>query len=141
MSNHALEINYGTYINMIQSVTGHKYISQYCSCCFRLKTIFFSFDVATKDTATFGYTGGHLQVAKTWNSFYHPMQGTYNYARELEIRAQIGSHMIPIYPIRSASETFYQLKKALGIHSSPFHSVSISAEQYINNHFIIRIRL
>jgi hypothetical protein len=65
------------------------------------------------------------------------MQGAYNYDRELEIRAQIGSHMIPVYPIRSASETFYQLEKALGIHSSPFHSVSMSFEQYINNHFIV----
>jgi hypothetical protein len=29
------------------------------------------------------------KLLKAWNSFYHPMQGAYNYDRELEIRAQI----------------------------------------------------
>ena len=37
------------------------------------------------------------------------------------------------------AETFYQLKKALGIHGSAFHSVAITAEQYRNDHFIIGV--
>ena len=37
------------------------------------------------------------------------------------------------------AETFYQLKKALGIHGSSYHSVAISAEQYRNDHVIIGV--
>jgi hypothetical protein len=37
------------------------------------------------------------------------------------------------------AETFYQLKKALGIHGSAFHSVAITDEQYRNDHFIIGV--
>ncbi len=37
------------------------------------------------------------------------------------------------------AETFYQLKKALGIHGSAYHSVSITDEQYRNDHFIIGV--
>jgi hypothetical protein len=79
MSNHALEINYSTYINMIQSVAGANILVNIARAVSRLKTIFFSFDVSTKNTDTYGYSTGHLQVAKAWNSFYHPMQGTYSY--------------------------------------------------------------
>ena len=57
----------------------------------------------------------------------------------LEYRVQIGSKAIPVYPIRSLAEAFYQLKKALGIHASPFHSVSIDMEKYMNNHHIVGI--
>jgi hypothetical protein len=69
------------------------------------------------------------------------MQVTYTKDRELEIRAQIGSHMIPVYPIRSASETFYQTQEALGIHSSPFTLYQCRMSSILNNHFIARIRL
>ena len=37
----------------------------------------------------------------------------------------------------SASETMYQLKKALGIHGSAFHSISPTYKQYICDHFIV----
>jgi hypothetical protein len=47
--------------------------------------------------------------------------------------------MFPEYPVRSLAETFYQLKKSLGIHGSAFHSISITPEQYRNDHFIIGI--
>jgi hypothetical protein len=45
--------------------------------------------------------------------------------------------MFPEYPCGSISETFYQLKKALGIAGSAFHSVALTPEQYRNDHFII----
>ena len=63
----------------------------------------------------------------------------YNFNKELEFQVQIGSKMIPEYPIRSLSETYSQLKKALGIHSSPWHSISPSYQQYMKDHFIIGI--
>ena len=65
--------------------------------------------------------------------------GGYDYAKELQWQLQIGSKMFPEYPARSLAETFYQLKKSLGIHGSAFHSVAISPIQYRNNHFIIGV--
>jgi hypothetical protein len=47
--------------------------------------------------------------------------------------------MFPEMPVRSLAETFYQLKKALGIHGSAFHSLSITPDQYKTDHFIIGI--
>jgi hypothetical protein len=65
--------------------------------------------------------------------------GAYNYLKELQWQLQIGSKMYPEFPCGSLSETFYQLKKALGIVGSAFHSVAINAEQYRNDKFIIGI--
>ena len=65
--------------------------------------------------------------------------GEYDYDRELQWQLQIGSKMFPEYPCRSMAETFYQLKKALGILGSALHSVDISDEQYRNDHFIIGV--
>ena len=65
--------------------------------------------------------------------------GAYGYNKELQWQLQIGSKMFPEYPCRSMAETFYQLKKALGIHGSAFHSVAITDDQYMNDHFIIGV--
>ena len=72
------------------------------------------------------------------------MRGTYNFDEELEYQLQIGGKLIPEYPVRSKSQAFYELKKALGIHGSAFHSISpcgppLAGERYIDNHFIIGI--
>jgi hypothetical protein len=37
------------------------------------------------------------------------------------------------------AQTFYQLKKALGIHGSAFHSLAITNKQYMNDHFVIGV--
>ena len=47
--------------------------------------------------------------------------------------------MFPEYPCTSMAQTFYQLKTALGIHGSAFHSLAINNEQYMNDHFIIGV--
>ena len=85
-------------------------------------------------------------VHKNVYTFLHPMSGDnftvaagYNYAKELRWQIQIGSKMFSEYPVRSLAETFYQLKKALWIHGSAYHSLSITPEQYRTCHFIIRI--
>ena len=54
--------------------------------------------------------------AKEVNNFYHPMGGAYDKAKELSFEMQIGSKKYPGYPIQSASESFYQLRKSLGVH-------------------------
>ena len=68
----------------------------------RLKTVFFNFDI-DHTNVTNEVTG----ISKDWNSFQHPMQGTYNFNQELEFQVQIGSKMYPEYPCRSLSQAFY----------------------------------
>eukprot|EP00971_Amphidinium_carterae_P265695 5270966-Amphidinium_carterae.1 len=67
------------------------------------------------------------------------MDGTYDFTQELEIEIQLGSNRYPIYPIRSAAEAYYQLKKTIGIHGSAHHAISISKSEYLNNKFLIGI--
>ena len=67
----------------------------------------------------------------------HPMIGDYSFGNELQFSLQIGSKRFPEYPMMSAGESYYQLKKALGIHGSAFHSISPTYKQYICDHFIV----
>ena len=63
----------------------------------------------------------------------------YNQAGEFEFQIQIGSKRMPETPIRSHTEAYYQLKKCLGIQSSPVHSLDISAVEYRHSKFIFGI--
>ena len=84
---------------------------------------------------------------KEFNQFWHPMSsatgagnaGNYDSTKEIECQVQIGSKLYPEYPLRSVSETFSQLKKTMGIHQSPFHSLDIDGAQYRDYKFIIGI--
>jgi hypothetical protein len=62
-----------------------------------------------------------------------------DYAKELQWQLQIRCKMFPEYPCTSMAQTFYQLKKALGIHGSAFHSLAITNKQYMNDHFVIGV--
>ena len=64
---------------------------------------------------------------------------TYDSNREVEWQVQIASKMFPEYPCKSQAQSFYELRKALGIASSPFHNISATPRQYINVHFICAI--
>ena len=83
--------------------------------------------------------GGQNLVARDFNTFYHPMQGTYDFSQEVEYQLQIGGKVIPEYPVRSLSQAFYELKKALGIHGSAYHSIAPYFKMYCDNHFIIGV--
>ena len=65
--------------------------------------------------------------------------GVYDSEKEMEIQVQIGSKLYPEYPIRSVSESFSQLKKTMGIHTSPFHSLNMDGAQYREYKFISAI--
>ena len=56
---------------------------------------------------------------------------------EFETQIQIGSKKYPETEMRSHAEAYYQLKKCLGIQSSPVHSFDISASEYRNSKFIM----
>ena len=53
---------------------------------------------------------------------------------------QIGSKLIPDYPLRSSSEAFYFLRKALNTDSvfpSHIHSVNIYCREYVDYRFVM----
>ena len=62
-----------------------------------------------------------------------------DFTKEIEYQVQIGSKQIPEYACRSLSAAHSELKKALGILGSPWHSISPSFQQYWKDHFIIGI--
>ena len=105
LSGKSLPINYSTYISILQSCAFPMNVSV-TRAVSRLKTVFFNFD-GDHSTVTNAVTG----VYKDWNSFQHPMQGTYSFNQEMEFQVQIGSKMFPEYPCRSLSQAFYELKK------------------------------
>ena len=94
----------------------------------------------------FNFDGDHTNVTNSltgiyrdWYRFKHPMQGTYNFNNELAFQVQIGSKMYPECPCRSLSQALYELRKALGIASSAYHSISPTRGQYLGDHFIAGI--
>ena len=78
-------------------------------------------------------------IYKDWNSFQHPMGIQYDYSKELQYQVQIGSKMFPEYPCSSVAQAFYELKKALGIASSSYHSISPTRLQYQSTHYIVGV--
>jgi hypothetical protein len=139
LSGKPLPINYGSYITQFQTLTSGDFAVSVTRAVSRLKSVFINFDQGRNDTSEAGL------FHRNFNTFMGPMfggdyiGGEYDYDKELQWQLQIGSKMFPEYPCRSMAETFYQLKKALGIHGSAFHSVAITDEQYRNDHFIIGV--
>jgi hypothetical protein len=103
-----------------------------------MKSIFLSLD---KDFA--GTRKNHYN--KKFNNFWSPLVGngatavlTHSSANEIKhLQVQIGSKLFPEYPIKSHSEAFYSLRKALGIHANNLHSIDIDGNSYRNNKFIV----
>ena len=131
-----LPISYNTYVTQSQAISGQDVAINVSRAISRLKSVFVSF-----------HKSSHTHAAtKEFNNFEHPMHATminntssYNKGYELEFQLQIGSKLFPEYPIHSLSESFAQLKKAVGILGSNFHSVSITPLQYRNSHFVLGI--
>ena len=146
LSGKSLPINYNTYVSQTQQMVGQNLSINVTRALTRLKSIFINMD---KTRANEGNQVGNLHTIKTFNDFFHSMSGSlaaaaatpgiYDPAREMEFQFQIGSKLYPEYPIRSSSEAFYQLRKTLGIHTSSFHNVDISPQQWINNKFMVAI--
>ena len=57
----------------------------------------------------------------------------------ISLQLRLGAFLIPQYPIRSHSECFYSLRKALGIQANSLHSVDIEGNEYRNNKFIVAL--
>ena len=134
LSGKSLPINYSTYITVLQAIqpSSQNALINLTRAVSRLKTVFITFDNPLSTDK-----GNRAMVQKDFNNFISSFvssasgvsgQGgwgqAYNWAIELKYQIEIGSKWLPEYPCRSASQAFYELKKALGIHGSTFHSIS-----------------
>ena len=139
LSGKALPINYGTYVIQFQTLSSHDFAVSVTRAVSRLKSVFIDFAGGRNDASDKGL------FHRNFNTFMGPMYGgdyvggEYNFDKDLQWQLQIGSKNLPAYPCTSMAQTFYQLKKALGIHGSAFHSLAITDEQYRNDHFIIGV--
>ena len=137
----SLNIQYGTYITMLQMIAGGSVSVNASRAVSRLKAICCSFDDSYAPSAAAKVAFPYTLVKKNWNSFYHPMADgrKYDFKKELEYQIQIGSKQIPEYPCRGISQSHSELKKALGILGSPWHSISPSFSQYCKDKYIIGV--
>ena len=55
---------------------------------------------------------------------------------EVEMQLQVGNKLFPEYPVRSLQESFYQLRKCMGVETSNFHSLDIKPLEYRNHKFV-----
>jgi len=136
MSGKSLPINYNTYITQSQSVTGKDLAINISRAVTRLKSIFVTLKT---NTLVGGSAANENLINKDWNGFYNPMRGTFDHDLELEWQVQIGSKLFPEYPVKCTAETASQLRKCMGIHTSTFHSFSITPQQFVNLHSILGI--
>ena len=103
----------------------------------RLKSVFVTLDKVVSGEND--YLG-----RKRWNTFYSPMHtfsngssNIFHQSGEFETQLQIGSKLIPEYPIRSHAESYYQLRKTLGHQSSNIHNFDINSHEYRDHKMII----
>ena len=55
------------------------------------------------------------------------------------LQLQIGSKLLPEYPIRSHAECFYNLRKILGVQANSLRAIDITGDSYRSNRFICGI--
>jgi hypothetical protein len=141
-----LNIVYNTYISNIQTVVAPDTQINVSRSLTRLRSVFLSLERNFK-TAANADTVRSIWYNKHWNNFYSPMAQdtvtkilTHNQDNEItSLQLQVGSFLIPQYPIRSHSECFYSLRKALGVQSNTIATVDIDGNSYRNNKFIVGI--
>ena len=153
LSGRSLPINYNTWVSQLQTIVGKMPTINVTRALTRLKSVFVTLDknfVASDNSAT-----PRTQFfRKQWNDFYSPasldtigglnngnFSGSFVFRQssEFEFQLQIGSKLFPEYPIRSHSEAYYQLQKALGIQSSNLHNFNINGVEYRDSKMIIGI--
>ena len=159
LAGNAYPINYNTFITQCQNVIGgtgligastitlgqQKNNLSVSRAVTRLKSVFVTLD---KDVSYENEQRG-FKARKSFNDFYSPMNdysigaddhnAKYRQEGEFEFQMQIGSKKFHETEIKSHTEAYYQLKKCLGIQSSPVHSLDISAIEYRHSKFIIGI--
>jgi hypothetical protein len=145
MQGHPIPINYTSFITQLQTLASSDISVNITRACSRLKTVFITFGGNYPGGGTSNSNVTKQIARKDWNAFFHPMRYDMNAreftnSQEVQVQLLIGNKTYPIFPIRSATEAFAQLKKALGVHGSAFHSLSIDhIQKYCYDHFIVGI--
>ena len=147
----SLDINFQSYVNQSQQVVGKDITVQVMRAFSKLKCLFVTLDnqncrvqSPSQDIIERGMTR-FRSFLKPWNLFYHPSAKNYGFnwdQTDIEFQLNIGNTIFPDIPIRSQSEFFYNLRKALGISHSNYHSIDIKSSgigSYHDSKFIIGI--
>jgi hypothetical protein len=149
LSGKSLPINYSSYVNQMQSITGTSPAINITRALSRLKSVFVTFDKIEVSPINglpvgqgVGASNGHLALWKrSWNDFYHPMtnsnKAAYDQNYEMAYQLIVGSKCFPDFAMSSLQEQFYQLRKCMGTESSNFHSLDITPKQYRNHTHIV----
>ena len=139
LSSKDIPIHYNTFISQFQTITGQEEpFVNVSRAATRLKSIFVTLDKDRKGAR-------NNASRKSWNDFFSPAWVNnmtclkHDNKDEVEVQVQIGSKLFPEYPIRSYSEAYYQLRKALGIQSSKMHNFDISPREYRSHRYIVGI--
>lgn len=136
LSGKSLNLVYNTFLSNIQTlVTADSQVNVSRSLS-KMKSVYVSY---LKDDLL-----ATVPQYKEFNFFASPMVGgntglVKDHDQSLEIQKlqlQIGSKLLPEYPIRSHTEAFYSLRKSLGVQSNTLHSIDISGDSYRSNRFI-----
>ena len=131
MTGKSLPIHYTAITHSSQIFTNMKNDVHVSRSLTRLKSVFVSlFEKLNIGEAAYGVC----------NSFWHPMEATFNFDKEVEIQIQIGSKLYPEYPIRSLAEAYYQLRKTIGLHFGN-EAMAIHSKSYMSRSFIAAIDL
>lgn len=125
LSGKSLPIHFSTFTHSSQVITDISTNVNVSRSLTRLKAVFVSLS---------SDSGGRKEV----NNFFHPMGGVYDSAKELEFEMALGSKKWPEYPVRSVCESFYQLRKALGVHDRNAQ-MDMVATSYSDDKFVMAI--
>ena len=84
--------------------------------------------------------------SKSWKDSFSPVyeaakgaNNKYDSSKEFQAQLQLGSKLFPEHMIRRHAESYYQLRKSLGIHGSAFHSINIKGNEFMTNKFVLGI--
>ena len=138
LSGKSLNLVYNTFVSSLQTIVSADTQINVSRSLSKMKSVFMTLD---KD-----FTGPReTYFNKQFNNFWSPLAGigtteyaTHSATNEIKhLQLQIGSKLFPEYPIKSHSEAFYSLRKALGVQSNNLHSIDIDGNSYRNNKFIV----
>ena len=129
LSGKSLPISFSSFNHTNQSTNGDKDFSAHIHRALtRLKSVFITL---YREGATATMPPGHRKIC---NGFYYP--GSVTNMEDLEkgqhqFWTQVGSKLIPEYPIRDCTEAFYNLRKRVG------HPINIFSRWYLSTKYII----
>ena len=129
---------YDTYISSLQTITRSDTQVTVSRSLTALRSVSMSLDKA--------FTEGRIKCCnRSWTTCYSTMLGNRNGPRHINesdneiqhLQLMIGSKMYPEHPIRSHAESFFRLRKSLGVQYNSLYAVDSKGNQYRNHIFVV----